>query len=166
MPIADQQAAAGLSTPIRHHLFIDGQFVDANSGETLGTLNPHDNPVIAEVALAGRSDVGKAVAAAQLAHPAWARMAAAELGRLLLKLADLIDRDAEDLAQLESLDTGHPLRDSRTLDVPRTATCCRYFGGMADKFQGEAIPVEACFLNLCSANRRALSVWPCPGTSR
>src|SRR5206468_5532347 len=50
-------------------------------------------------------------------------------------------------ARLESLDTGHPLRDSRALDVPRTAACFRYFGGMADKFQGETIPVEAGFLN-------------------
>jgi acyl-CoA reductase-like NAD-dependent aldehyde dehydrogenase len=51
------------------------------------------------------------------------------------------------LARLESLDTGHPIRDSRRLDVPRTAACFRYFGGMADKFQGETIPVEAGFLN-------------------
>ena len=70
-------------------------------------------------------------------------MAAADRGRILLKLADLIETNAEELARLESLDTGHPLRDSRALDVPRTAGCYRYFGGMADKFQGETIPVEA-----------------------
>jgi betaine-aldehyde dehydrogenase len=64
-----------------------------------------------------------------------------------LRLADLIEANAEELARLESLDTGHPLRDSRALDVPRTAGCYRYFGGMADKFQGETIPVEAGFLN-------------------
>ena len=74
-------------------------------------------------------------------------MAATDRGRILLKLADLIEANADDLARLESLDTGHPLRDSRTLDVPRTAACYRYFGGMADKFQGETIPVEAGFLN-------------------
>ena len=70
MNLADQQAAAGLRTPIRHQLFIDGHFVDAESGETLATLNPHDNSTIAEVALAGRADIDKAVAAAERAFPA------------------------------------------------------------------------------------------------
>jgi betaine-aldehyde dehydrogenase len=74
-------------------------------------------------------------------------MAAADRGRILLKLADLIEARADELARLESLDTGHPLRDSRALDVPRTAACFRYFGGMADKFQGDVVPVEAGFLN-------------------
>jgi acyl-CoA reductase-like NAD-dependent aldehyde dehydrogenase len=135
------------STDIRRQLFIDGKFVDAASGETLATLNPHDNSTIADVAMAGREDVDRAVAAARRAFPAWSRMAAADRGRILLKLADLIEANADALARLESLDTGHPLRDSRTLDVPRTAACYRYFGGMADKFQGETIPVEAGFLN-------------------
>jgi betaine-aldehyde dehydrogenase len=147
MNLADLQAAVGLRTPIRHQLFIDGRFVDAESGETLATLNPHDNSKIADVAMAGKADVDKAVAAAQRAFPAWSRMAAADRGRILLKLADLIEANTEELARLESLDTGHPLRDSRALDVPRTAACFRYFGGMADKFQGDVVPVEAGFLN-------------------
>ncbi|HEY9029044.1 MAG TPA: aldehyde dehydrogenase family protein [Burkholderiaceae bacterium] len=132
---------------MRHQLFIGGRFVDAASGETLPTLNPHDNSKIADVAMAGTEDVDRAVGAAEKAFPAWSRMASADRGRILLKLADLIEANAEELARLESLDTGHPLRDSRTLDVPRTAACYRYFGGMADKFQGETIPVEAGFLN-------------------
>ncbi|MFT3953303.1 MAG: aldehyde dehydrogenase family protein [Piscinibacter sp.] len=132
---------------MRHQLFIDGRFVDAESGETLATLNPHDNSPIAEVALAGAADVDKAVAAATRAFPAWSRLAAADRGRILLRLADLIEANADELARLESLDTGHPIKDSRALDVPRTAACFRYFGGMADKFQGEVVPVEAGFLN-------------------
>ena len=147
MSVAEIAQAAGLRTPIRHQLFIGGRFVDALSGETLPTLNPHDNSTIADVAMAGVADVDRAVDAATAALPAWRRMAAADRGRILLKLADLIEANAEELARLESLDTGHPLRDSRTLDVPRTAGCYRYFGGMADKFQGETIPVEAGFLN-------------------
>jgi acyl-CoA reductase-like NAD-dependent aldehyde dehydrogenase len=147
MNLADIAAAAGLRTPIRRQLFIAGRFVDAADGATLATLNPHDNTPIAEVALAGREDVDRAVAAAERAFPAWARLAAADRGRILLKLADLIEANAEELARLESLDTGHPLKDSRALDVPRTAACYRYFGGMADKFQGEVVPVEAGFLN-------------------
>ncbi|MCX7269971.1 MAG: aldehyde dehydrogenase family protein [Betaproteobacteria bacterium] len=132
---------------MRHQLFIDGEFVDALSGETLATLNPHDNSVIAQVAMAGHADVDRAVVAAQKAFPAWSRMQAADRGRILLKLADLIEANGEELARLESLDTGHPIRDCRMLDVPRTAGCFRYFGGMADKFQGETIPVDAGFLN-------------------
>ena len=147
MDLSEIQKAAGLKSPIRNQLFINGKFVDALSGETLPTLNPHDNSVITNVAMAGRADVDVAVAAAQQAFPAWSRMAAADRGRILLRLADLIEANAEELARLESLDTGHPLKDSRFLDVPRTAGCYRYFGGMADKFQGETIPVEAGFLN-------------------
>ena len=147
MTVVDTQAAAGLHTPIRRQLFIGGRFVDAASGETQPTLNPHDNAPIAEVAMAGRADVERAVAAAERAFPAWSRLAAAERGRVLLRLAELIEANTEELARLESLDTGHPIRDSRALDVPRTAACFRYFGGMADKFQGETIPVEAGFLN-------------------
>lgn len=147
MSLADVAAAAGLTTPVRHQLFINGQFVDAESGETLATLNPHDNSVITEVSMAGKADVDKAVTAANKALPAWSSMAAMDRGRILLRLADLIESNAEELARLESLDTGHPIRDSRFLDVPRTAVTYRYFGGMADKFQGEQIPVEAGFLN-------------------
>ena len=147
MNLADIATAAGLRTPVRHQLFIDGRFVDAESGETLPTLNPHDNSVIAEVSMAGKADIDRAVKAAQKALPAWSRMAAMDRGRILLRMADLIETNAEELARLESLDTGHPIRDSRFLDVPRTAVTYRYFGGMADKFQGEQIPVEAGFLN-------------------
>jgi acyl-CoA reductase-like NAD-dependent aldehyde dehydrogenase len=147
MNLADIAQAAGLKSGIRHQLFIGGKFVDAVSGETLATLNPHDNSIIAEVALAGKADIDAAVAAAKRAFPKWSATPAAERGRILLKLADLIEASAEELARLESLDTGHPLRDSRALDVPRTAACYRYFGGMADKFQGDVIPVEQGFLN-------------------
>jgi betaine-aldehyde dehydrogenase len=133
--------------PIRRQLFIGGRFVDAAGGETLACVNPHDNTPITQVAMAGRADIDLAVAAASAAFPAWSAMGASDRGRILLRLADKIEENAEDLARLESLDTGHPLRDSRTLDVPRTALCFRYFGGMADKFEGSVIPVESGFLN-------------------
>jgi len=128
-------------------LFIDGDFVPSVTGETLPTLNPHDNSKIADVAMAGRADIDRAVAAAKAAFPRWSAMAAMERGRLLLKLSDAIEDHAEELARLESLDTGHPLRDTKGLDVPRTAVTFRYFGGMADKFEGSVIPVEQGFLN-------------------
>jgi acyl-CoA reductase-like NAD-dependent aldehyde dehydrogenase len=128
-------------------LFIDGRFVPAADGLTEPTLNPHDNSKIADVAMAGRADIDKAVTAARAAFPAWSAMAAMERGRLLLKLADAIEAHADELARLESLDTGHPMRDTTRLDVPRTAVTFRYFGGMADKVEGSVIPVEQGFLN-------------------
>ena len=148
--IAKSQIPAALQGAIHTQLFIDGKFVNAESGETMATLNPHDNSEIAQIAMAGHADVDKAVQAAQRAYPKWSRMSAMDRGRILLKLADLIEDNAEQLALLESLDTGHPIRDSRILDVPRTAVTYRYFGGMADKFQGDVVPVEAGFLNYVS----------------
>jgi acyl-CoA reductase-like NAD-dependent aldehyde dehydrogenase len=128
-------------------LFIEGRFVPASDGATAPTLNPHDNSKIADVAMAGRVDVDKAVNAARAAFPAWRAMAAMDRGRLLLKLADAIEANADELAKLESIDTGHPMRDTTRLDVPRTAVTFRYFGGMADKVGGAVIPVEQGFLN-------------------
>jgi acyl-CoA reductase-like NAD-dependent aldehyde dehydrogenase len=145
--IARAQSLAGITFAVRHQLFIDGRFVDADNGETLASVNPHDNSTIVDVSMAGKADIDKAVAAARKALPAWSTRSASERGRILLKLADLIEANGEQLARLESLDTGHPLRDSRGLDIPRTALCFRYFGGMADKFEGAVIPVDRGFLN-------------------
>lgn len=128
-------------------LFIDGQFVPARNGGTIDVINPYNGELITKIAAAEAEDVDLAVAAAKRAFPAWSAMGASERGRLLLKLADLIEDNLEELAQLESLDTGHPIRDSRRLDVPRTAGCFRYFGGIADKIEGSVIPVEPGFLN-------------------
>jgi aldehyde dehydrogenase (NAD+) len=132
---------------IQGKLFIAGDFVDAAERATIATLNPHDDTPIAQVAEARPEDIDRAVAAARAALPGWSAMAAADRGRLLLKLAERIEGDLENLARLETLDTGHPIRDTRGLDVPRTAATFRYFGGMADKFQGSVVPVETGFLN-------------------
>ncbi|WP_431025558.1 aldehyde dehydrogenase family protein [Halomonas sp. H5] len=132
---------------MQNQLFIDGRFVPALGGGSIDVLSPHDGSLLTRIAAAEAEDVDRAVAAARRAFPAWAGLAAAERGRLLLKLADAIEANAEELAQLESRDTGHPIRDSRGLDVPRTAACFRYFGGIADKIEGAVIPVEAGFLN-------------------
>jgi aldehyde dehydrogenase (NAD+) len=132
---------------VQARLFIGGKFVDAADGATLETLDPHDGSVLAEVAEAKQEDVDRAVAAAKTAFHHWSHLAAADRGRLLLKLADAIEDDAESLALLETRDTGHPLRDTLGLDVQRTAATFRYFGGMADKFQGTVVPVEQGFLD-------------------
>jgi aldehyde dehydrogenase (NAD+) len=132
---------------VQTKLFIGGEFVDALDGSTFEVFNPHDGSKLADVAEAKRADVDRAVNAARSAFPGWSGMAAADRGRLLLRLADAIEERADELARLESTDTGHPLRDSTRLDVPRTAATFRYFGGMADKVQGSVVPVEKGFLN-------------------
>jgi acyl-CoA reductase-like NAD-dependent aldehyde dehydrogenase len=128
-------------------LFIGGAFVDGADGTTVEVLDPHDCSVLAEVAEARAADVDRAVAAATDAFPAWAATPAAERGRMLLRLADAIEAHADELARLESTNTGHPRRDSAGLDVPRTAATFRYFGGIADKVEGTVVPVERGFLN-------------------
>jgi aldehyde dehydrogenase (NAD+)/betaine-aldehyde dehydrogenase len=132
---------------VQDKLFIGGDFVDGVDGTTIEVLNPHDCSVLAEIAEARAADVDRAVAAAATAHSGWAGLGAAQRGLLLLRLADAIEANADELARLESTDTGHPIKDSSVLDVPRTAACFRYFGGMADKLQGDVIPVEPGFLN-------------------
>src|SRR4029077_10134400 len=137
-------------------LFINGEFVDGRARATIPVTNPYDNSLICEIAEARAEDVDAAVDAAKTAHKSWARMDPSERGRLLLKLADAIDEEAETLIRIESTDTGHPVRDARRLDVPRTAACFRYFGGMADKFEGVLPPVYPGFLNY--VNREPVGV--------
>ena len=132
---------------MQDRLFIEGAFVDAVDGGTFEVFDPHDGSKLADVAEAKILDIDHAVEAAHRALPGWSATSAAERGRLLLKLADTIEANAEELATLESRDTGHPIRDTTRLDVPRTASTFRYFGGMADKLQGSVIPVERGFLN-------------------
>ena len=128
-------------------LFIGGKFTDALDEATLEVLNPHNGTVLATVAEAGEADVDLAVEAATRSFPSWSSLAASERGRRLLRLADAIETNADELARLEALDTGHPIHDTTLLDVPRTAATFRYFGGMADKFEGNLPPVDAGFLN-------------------
>ena len=141
---------------MQNKLLINGQWVDGVKGQTIDVINPFDGSLITAVAEATEEDVDNAVAAAKSAFNQWSSLTAAERGRYLLKLADLIEEHAEELAQLESLDTGHPIRDTRFLDVRRTADTFRYFGGMADKFEGSVVPVEAGFLNY--VNRKPIGV--------
>ena len=136
-----------LTSTIQTRLFIDGEFVDALGGGTIPVVNPYDNSPICDIAEARAEDVDRAVEAAKRAAPAWGAADAYERGMLLLKLADRIEACAEELTELESRDTGHPIRDARKLDLPRTVRCFRYFGGMADKIEGFLPPVNPGFIN-------------------
>ncbi len=127
-----------------HRLLINNEWVEAADGATFPTLNPATGELLTEVALAGAPDVDRAVAAARLAFEKgpWARLSGAERGELLWKVADLIERHADELAELETLDNGKPLRVSRHGDVPFAARHFRYYAGWASKLEGSTIPVS------------------------
>jgi aldehyde dehydrogenase (NAD+) len=125
-------------------LLINNRWVDAASGRTFPTINPATGEEICRVAEADTADVEIAVKAAREAfeHGPWRRMSASERGRLLNRLADLIETHADELARLESLDNGKPYLMAKAADLPLTIACYRYFAGWADKVQGRTIPVS------------------------
>jgi len=129
-------------------LLINNEWVEPVSGRTFETIDPTSGEVICRVAEADAPDVDRAVRAARAAFTSgpWPGMPAAERGRLLHKLADLIEVNAEELARLESLDNGKPLRDARQADLPLTLACYRYYAGWADKIQGRTIPIAGPYL--------------------
>ena len=134
------------ATPRIEHtqLFIDGQWRDARSGKTFETINPATEEKIADVAEGDAADVDDAVKAARRAFESkeWKKMDARDRGRLIYKLADLLEENLEELAALESLDNGKPLRDARTADLPLTIDVLRYYAGYADKIHGYTVPVR------------------------
>jgi aldehyde dehydrogenase (NAD+) len=125
-------------------MLIDGKWVDSVSGRTFETINPANGQTIAHVAEGEKPDVDKAVAAARRAFEKgpWRKMSARERGRLLYRLADLIEQNKEELAALESLDNGKPISDSLAADLPLVIDCYRYYAGWADKIEGKTIPIS------------------------
>jgi aldehyde dehydrogenase (NAD+) len=130
-------------------LLIDGQWREAISGKRFETLNPATGEVITSVAEADKADVDLAVKAARKAFEEgpWSKMTATDRGRILSKLADLIMEHRDELAELETMDNGKPISDSRNIDVPLVADCIEYYAGWANKVHGETIPVPGPFLN-------------------
>jgi aldehyde dehydrogenase (NAD+) len=124
-------------------LLINNQWVESASGKTFPTVNPATGTEICRVAEADAADVDKAVQAAREAFDKgpWRKMAASERGRLLNKLADLIEKNADELARLEALDNGKPYQVAKTADLPLVIACYRYYAGWADKIQGKTIPI-------------------------
>src|SRR6516225_1922957 len=125
-------------------LLIGGKWQPSASGKTFPTTNPATGEVICQVAEGDKADVDLAVKAARKAFEdgPWPKMNASERGRLLHRLADLIEEKREALAALETLDNGKPYRDSLNIDLPMTVKCYRYYAGWADKIHGKTIPVE------------------------
>ena len=129
-------------------LFINGEWVEGLAGARISVRDPFDDSEILTIAEARAEDVDRAVVAASAALPAWAAMNASDRGRLLYKLVEKMEASFEELAELEAIDTGHPIKDTRFLDVPRSLLHFRYFAGMADKLDGRQVPVEPGFLNV------------------
>lgn len=123
-------------------LFIDGRFVESLSGKSFDSINPATEEVLTSVSEGDRADIDAAVAAARAAFETgpWPRMRPRDRGRLLLKLADLISANAEELARLETLDNGKPIAETLNVDIPQAAEVFAYYAGWADKIHGETIP--------------------------
>ena len=126
-------------------MLINGKWVDAASGKTFPTYNPATGEVLAQIAEGDREDINRAVAAARAAFDSgpWSKITPSERGRLIWKLADLVEKHGEEFAQLESLDNGKPLTIARVADVPLTADIFRYMAGWATKIEGNTIPISA-----------------------
>ncbi len=130
-------------------LLIDGAWRDAQSGKTFATVNPATGETLAQIAEADKADVDLAVKAARKAFDdgPWKKMSPKSRAGLLFKTADLLEKYAEELAVLETLDTGKPIAQSRAVDIPMAAQTFRYYAGWCDKILGETIPVEGYLLN-------------------
>ncbi len=145
--------------PIRQTgILIGDEFRASVSGRTFATVNPATEEVICQVAEGDAADIDLAVHAARAAFETgpWSGMDARDRGRLLTKLADLIEENFDELAALETLDNGKPISDSRTADLPLVIDCLRYYGGWADKIQGHTIPIRGDYF--CCTRREPIGV--------
>ncbi|HEV3166252.1 MAG TPA: aldehyde dehydrogenase family protein [Isosphaeraceae bacterium] len=129
-------------------LLIDNRWVDPVEGQSFDTLNPATGDVITQVASGTEADVDKAVKAARkaLEDGPWGTLDAADRGKLMFDLADLIEKNAEDLAALESLDSGKTITDAHA-DLGGVVNTIRYYAGWADKIEGRTVPVRGSFLS-------------------
>jgi aldehyde dehydrogenase (NAD+) len=129
-------------------LFIGGKFVDGNSNKTFPAINPATGETLCQVHEADATDVDRAVKAARQALESgpWKKMDAADRGRLMFKLADMVEKNAEELAALESLNCGKTITDSRG-DMVGVVNTLRYYAGWADKIEGKTVPVRGNFLS-------------------
>ncbi|MEC0248747.1 aldehyde dehydrogenase family protein [Paenibacillus chitinolyticus] len=130
-------------------LFIDGEFVDSVYGSTFTTPNPATGDILAVVSEATEEDIDLAVKAARRAFDEgpWPGLSAAERSRLIYRLADLVEDNLEELAQLETLDNGKPIAETRAADLPLAVEHLRYFAGWSTKIVGQTIPVSGGYFN-------------------
>jgi aldehyde dehydrogenase (NAD+) len=137
-----------VKAPVRKML-IDGKWVESASGKTFDTLNPATGEVLARVAEGDREDVDRAARAARRAFDEgkWPRLAPTDRERIMLRIADLIEKHGDELAELETLDNGKALAESRNVDIPAAAATFRYYAGWITKISGETNPTDETFFN-------------------
>src|ERR1044071_3063414 len=141
-------AQSASATPQKYQLYSDGQWVDAESGKTFPPPNPATGQTLAEVAEGDKADIDKAVTAARRAYEGkWSKLSARDRGRLLYKLSQLIEQNADELARLETADNGKPIKESLYVDLPQVVENFEYFAGWATKIEGETIPVPGKMFN-------------------
>jgi aldehyde dehydrogenase (NAD+) len=129
---------------MQNQLFIDGEFVDAKSGETFATINPATEEKITDVASAGIDDVDAAVSAARAQmEPGseWQKMKPRDRGKILFRIAEMLSARAEEIGRIETIDNGKPIFESQFVDTPAAAECLYYFGGWSGKVTGDTIPI-------------------------
>ena len=128
-----------------HKLLIGDGWRDAKSGKRFAVFDPASGQQIAQVAEGGAEDIDAAVAAARAAFESgpWPAMKPTERGKLIWKLADVLEKHADELAELESLDNGKPISDARNVDLPFSCELLRYMAGWATKITGQSIPLSA-----------------------
>ncbi|WP_039054786.1 betaine-aldehyde dehydrogenase [Enterobacter sp. Bisph1] len=123
-------------------LYIDGQYVPAAAGNTFRTINPTNGEVLAEVHEAAQADVDRAVASARKGQKIWAAMTAMERSRILRRAVDILRERNDELAALETLDTGKPLSETRFVDIVTGADVLEYYAGLIPMLEGEQIPLR------------------------
>ncbi|KAI0773836.1 NAD-aldehyde dehydrogenase [Fomes fomentarius] len=144
-PVTLTIPATGKMIAVPTGLFINNEFVPSvDSTETIRCVNPATEQVICSVVAGSEKDIDVAVAAARKAFKTtWGKnVTGFERARLINKLADLIERDAQELAELESLNNGKPVKVARDFDIGDSVQCLRYYAGWADKILGQAIEVD------------------------
>ncbi|MFV9681882.1 betaine-aldehyde dehydrogenase [Pseudomonas sp. NY15367] len=123
-------------------LYIGGQYVAASSGETFDSINPATGEVLAKVQCASQADVDRAVASAAEGQKVWAAMTAMQRSRILRKAVDILRARNDELAELETLDTGKPLSETRYVDIVTGADVLEYYAGLIPAIEGEQIPLR------------------------
>ncbi len=133
---------ATLPTLAAQKLFVGGQWIEASTGRAFKTINPATEEAICDVAEGDAKDIDGAVTAARKAYEegAWPRMAASERGKLLWRIADLLEKRVDEFAMLESMDAGKPLAEAKAVDLHECIEVLRYYAGFATKITGETLP--------------------------
>lgn len=145
-PVVSEKTQSFLNQ--KHGLFIDGEYVSAESGKTFEVVNPANGELLATVAEGEKADIDKAVLAARRAFEVgpWSRLTSSQRGQLIWKLADLLEQNLDEFAEIESLDNGKPRAVAAAADVPLAVDLFRYMAGWTTKIEGSTLPISVPYM--------------------